>query len=141
MKPLFSKICSKNRLVGTILLANEGLNGTVAGPRAGIENLLTFLFSDPRFKALQYKESFAATLPFRRLKIRIKKEIVTMGVPGTDPRKASGKRIDAKEWNKLIKDPDVLMLDTRNEYEHEVENKQNANGSLGSRKPLKHIKT
>ena len=126
LKPLFSKICSKNRLVGTILLANEGLNGTVAGPRAGIENLLTFLFSDPRFKALQYKESFAATLPFRRLKIRIKKEIVTMGVPGTDPRKASGKRIDAKEWNKLIKDPDVLMLDTRNEYEHEIGTFENA---------------
>ena len=126
MKPLLVKVCRENNIKGTILLAQEGLNATIAGPRLGIDNLLAYLYTGPRFKTMQYKESFTDASPFRRLKIRIKQEIVTMGIPETDPRKLSGKRVDAKQWNTLIKDPDVITLDTRNIYEHEVGTFENA---------------
>jgi UPF0176 protein len=120
MKPLLLKLCGENSIVGTILLAREGLNGTIAGSRTGVDNLLTYLLSKPRFKTMHYKESFADTIPFRRLKVRLKREIVTMGVPDTDPGKLSGKRVDARQWNKLMMEPDVITVDTRNMYEHEV---------------------
>jgi UPF0176 protein len=126
MKPLLIKICGENSINGTILLAHEGLNGTIAGLRVGIDNLLAYLYSDPRFKTMQYKKSFTDTSPFRRLKVRIKREIVTMGVPEVDPTNLSGKRVDAKQWNTLINDPDVITLDTRNMYEHEVGTFKNA---------------
>jgi UPF0176 protein len=126
MKPLLIKICDENNIKGTILLAHEGLNGTIAGTRVGIGNLIAYLHTEPRFKTMSYKESFTNTPPFRRLKVRIKQEIVTMGMPEIDPRKVSGKRVDAKQWNKLIKDPDVITLDTRNTYEHEVGTFENA---------------
>lgn len=126
MKPQLLKICGKNNIVGTILLAQEGLNGTIAGPRTGIDNLLAYLFSEPRFKTMQYKESFSNSAPFRRLKVRLKQEIVTMGVPDTDPRQLSGKRVNAKRWNQLINDSDVIKLDIRNIYEHAVGTFQNA---------------
>ena len=126
MKPQLLKVCSENRIVGTILLAQEGLNGTISGSRIGVDSLLAYLFSDPRFKKMNYKETFSDTSPFRRLKVRLKREIITMGVPNTDPRKLSGKRVDAKQWNTLIKDPDVITLDTRNIFEHEVGTFENA---------------
>ena len=126
LKPQLFEICEKNKIVGTILLAPEGLNGTIAGSRPGINNILTYLLNEPRFKGMRYKKSFSNTAPFRRLKVRIKKEIVTMGIPGTNPTELSGKRVNAKQWNKLINDPAVIMLDTRNIYEHEVGTFQNA---------------
>lgn len=126
IKPLLIKMCSENNIKGTILLAQEGLNGTISGSRPGIDNLLAYLYSEPRFKTMQYKETFTDDSPFRRLKIRIKQEIVTMGIPETDPERLSGKRVDAEQWNKLIKDPHVIILDTRNIYEHEVGTFENA---------------
>ena len=114
------ELCVENGLMGTILLANEGLNGTVAGPRAGIDILLERLLSESRFKSMRFKKSYTDTQPFRRMKIRIKREIVTMGVPGTNPSELCGIRVDAKQWNKLLEDPNVIMIDTRNTYEHAV---------------------
>lgn len=102
---------------GTLLLAEEGLNGTVAGTRVAIDGLMEFLLSDERLHDLSYKESHAADMPFMRTKVKLKKEIVTMGVAGTDPNALNGQRVDPKDWNALISDPEVLLIDTRNDYE------------------------
>jgi UPF0176 protein len=126
MKPPLLDLCVANGLVGTILLAREGLNGTIAGSRAGVDFLLAHLKADPRFETLRYKESFADTAPFRRMKVRLKREIVTMGVPDTDPGTLCGERVDARRWNELVQDPDVLTIDTRNAYECDIGTFQNA---------------
>lgn len=102
---------------GTLLLAEEGINGTIAGSREAIDNLITWLIRDKRFVDLSYKESTVTEMPFYRTKVKLKKEIVTMGVPGTDPTELNGQRVDPEDWNELISDPDVLLIDTRNEYE------------------------
>ena len=120
------QVCEKQSLKGTLLLAEEGINGTVAGGREGIDNLLCFLKQDPRFSDLEHKESFVSLMPFYRMKVRLKKEIVTMGVPDTDPNQLNGAKVDYKEWNELISDPDVLVIDTRNEYECEIGTFKNA---------------
>ena len=111
------EVCEANHIKGTLLLASEGINGTVAGPREGIDNLVAFLKKDGRFNDLEYKESFAETYPFLRLKVRLKNEIVTLGVPGVSPTKKVGHYVDPKDWNDLISDPDVILIDTRNDYE------------------------
>ena len=126
LKSLLTKVCHKNEILGTLLIANEGLNGTIAGPSQGVDNLIAFLFEDPRFKTMNYKRSYAETYPFSRLKVRLKREIVTMGVKDTDPRNVSGIRVNAKQWNKLVLNPDVLTIDTRNIYEYEVGTFKNA---------------
>ncbi|MGY9058010.1 MAG: oxygen-dependent tRNA uridine(34) hydroxylase TrhO [Alphaproteobacteria bacterium] len=126
LKPPLLDVCLANGLKGTILLAREGLNGTVSGSRAGIDTLLTFLKADPRFETLRHKESYAEAAPFRRMKVRLKREIVTMGVPDTDPGALSGERVDAKRWNDLIQDPDVLTIDTRNAFECAIGTFENA---------------
>jgi UPF0176 protein len=126
MKPPLQDLCVANGLMGTILLAREGLNGTIAGPREGIDTLLDYLRADSRFKSLRYKESYTDKPPFRRMKVRLKREIVTMGVPDTDPGRLCGERVDAKRWNELIQDPDVLTIDTRNEYEVDIGTFENA---------------
>ena len=102
---------------GTLLLAEEGINGTVAGSREAIDGLVDYLNTDPRFQGLSYKESLVAEMPFYRTKVKLKKEIVTMGIPGTDPTTLNGQRVDPKDWNDLISDPDVILIDTRNDYE------------------------
>ena len=119
-------VCKENQVKGTVLLAEEGINGTVAGSRSGIDQLRMFLGNDGRFDGLEYKESFADAVPFHRLKIKLKKEIVTMGQAGVAPDRLSGTRVDAAQWNELISDPDVLVLDTRNQYEYEVGTFRNA---------------
>ncbi len=119
-------ICEKHSLKGTLLLAEEGINGTVAGSRDGINNLLYFLKQDSRFLDLEHKESFVSDMPFYRMKIRLKKEIVTMGIPDADPNQLNGAKVDYKEWNALISDPDVIVIDTRNEYEFEIGTFKNA---------------
>jgi UPF0176 protein len=126
LKPPLLDVCVTNGLKGTILLAREGLNGTVSGSRAGIDALLAFLKADPRFETLRHKESYAAAPPFRRMKVRLKREIVTMGVPDTDPGTLCGERVDAKRWNDLIQDPDVLTIDTRNAFECAIGTFENA---------------
>ena len=102
---------------GTLLLANEGINGTISGRREAIDGFLAELKSDARFADLDHKESFCEEDPFYRSKVKLKKEIVTIGIGGVDPNKQAGTYVDAKDWNTLISDPDVLLIDTRNDYE------------------------
>ena len=105
---------------GTLLLAEEGINGTVAGTRYGIDALLAFLRQDPRLADLDTKESYDDELPFYRTKVKLKREIVTMGVEGIDPNQVVGTYVQPKDWNQLISDPEVLLVDTRNQYEVEI---------------------
>ncbi len=124
-KPLL-ECCQKNGIFGTLLLAEEGINGTIAGSREGIDRVLAHLRSDSRLAALVHKESFTDEPPFYRMKVRLKKEIVTMGVPGTDPAHITGTYLDAQQWNQLISDPNVLVIDTRNDYEVAIGTFKNA---------------
>ncbi|WP_017445222.1 rhodanese-related sulfurtransferase [Gayadomonas joobiniege] len=106
-----------NQVKGTLLLANEGINGTVSGPREGIDAVLNWLKQDPRLADIEHKESEADEQTFYRTKVKLKKEIVTMGIEGIDPREVVGTYVEPKDWNDLISDPDVLLVDTRNDYE------------------------
>ena len=102
---------------GTILLAAEGLNGTIAGPSAGVEAVLAHLRGLPGCEGLTWKESRASEMPFGRMKVRLKREIVTLGRPEADPSRAVGSYVPAAEWNDLISQDDVVVIDTRNDYE------------------------
>ncbi len=124
-QPLFN-VMESNQVKGTLLLASEGINGTVAGSRAAIDTLIAWLQSDPRLSDLDYKESYTDISPFNRTKVKLKKEIVTMGVEGIDPKRVVGTYISPKDWNKLISDPEVLLIDTRNDYEYQVGTFKNA---------------
>ena len=115
-KPLL-KLMEEHHVKGTLLLAKEGINGTIAGDRKGIDALLAWLRSDPRFADLETKESYEQAMPFYRSKVKLKKEIVTMGIEGIDPNNIVGTYVKPKDWNALITDPDVLLIDTRNDYE------------------------
>ena len=108
------------RIKGTLLLAPEGINGTIAGPRGGIDQALARLRAIPGFEALEHKESFTDAEPFPRLRVRIKKEIVTIREPLADPTKAVGAYVKPDDWNELIDQPDVITIDTRNDYEIEI---------------------
>lgn len=113
--PLAQFCCSRG-IKGTLLLAGEGINGTVAGSPLAIEQLVERLRAVPGFAALEVKYSAAAEMPFYRMKVRLKREIVTMGMPGLDPAGA-GTYVEPSEWNALIAAPDTLLIDTRNDYE------------------------
>ncbi|MEQ9104728.1 MAG: rhodanese-related sulfurtransferase [Rhodothermales bacterium] len=102
---------------GTILVAHEGLNGTIAGPKAGVDHVLAAVRAVDGFADLVHKESVSDDMPFLRPKVRLKKEIVTLGVEGVDPNLIVGTYVPPSEWNELISDPDVLLVDTRNDYE------------------------
>jgi len=120
------KVMQANNIKGTLLLANEGINGTVAGSRENIDALIAWLKSDPRLSNLTTKESFTPENPFYRTKVKLKKEIVTMGVEGIDPKRTAGSYVKPKDWNALISDPDVLLVDTRNDYEISIGTFKNA---------------
>lgn len=109
--------CEVHAVKGTLLLAREGINGTIAGPEAGVHAVLAHLRADPRLASLQHKEAWADKPPFSRMKVRLKKEIVTLRVPGLDPNKTVGQYVKPQDWNALLADPDVLVIDTRNDYE------------------------
>lgn len=109
--------CLHHRIKGTLLLASEGINGTIAGAPEDVKAVLAYLRLDPRLSALEHKESYADTHPFYRMKVKLKKEIVTMGVPGINPNHVVGTYVKPEDWNALISDPDVVLLDTRNDYE------------------------
>ena len=109
-----------NDVRGTLLLADEGINGTISGPRAGVDTVLGWLKQDERLAALEHKESFHDEHPFLRTKVKLKKEIVTMGVEGIDPTRTVGTYLSPEEWNTVISDPDTVLIDTRNDYEVEV---------------------
>ena len=119
-QPELSDFCVKQDLYGTLLLAEEGINGTVAGTRAGIDALIAFLRADPRFADLEHKESYADEMPFTRMKVKLKKEIVTLGVAGINPNEKVGTYVAPEDWNALISDPDVVLIDTRNGYECDI---------------------
>jgi UPF0176 protein len=114
------QLLAEQGLRGTLLLAREGINGTVAGPRAGIDALLAYLQADTRFAGLAWKESFDSKMPFYRPKVKLKKEIVTMGVEDINPRHIVGTYVRPEDWNALISDPAVTVIDTRNEYEIQI---------------------
>ncbi len=114
------EFCRSHHLKGTLLLAREGINGTVSGTRAAIDALLNHLRADPCFEGLEHKESYEESQPFYRMKVKLKKEIVTMGVEDIDPNAIVGTYVEAKDWNALISDPDVTVIDTRNYYEYEI---------------------
>ena len=109
--------CLAAGTLGTLLLAREGINGTVAGSREGIDQVLNYLRSDARLADLEHKESFDDHMPFYRMKVKLKKEIVTMGEEGIDPNAQVGTYVKPGDWNALLDDPDVLLIDTRNDYE------------------------
>lgn len=111
---------------GTLLLAHEGINGTVAGSRKAINALLEFLQSDERLADVSFKESFVDEMPFLRTRVKLKKEIVTMGVEGIDPQRVVGTYVKPNDWNALISNPEVTLVDTRNEYEVQVGTFKNA---------------
>ncbi|MBD2691301.1 rhodanese-related sulfurtransferase [Anabaena catenula] len=115
-EPLLS-FCQEQGIKGTILLAPEGINGTIAGSRQAIDAVLGFLRDDTRFTDLEHKESYTETPPFERMKVRLKPEIVTLGIPEIDPNEKVGTYISPQEWNDLISDPEVTVIDTRNNYE------------------------
>ncbi|MEL6457381.1 MAG: rhodanese-related sulfurtransferase [Cyanobacteria bacterium J06621_15] len=115
-QPLLS-ICEAQEIKGTILLAEEGINGTIAGSRRGIDTVINFLRSDSRFTDLEYKESTAESPPFKRLKVRLKKEIVTLGLSEVNPNEQVGTYVNPKDWNEIISNPEVTVIDTRNDYE------------------------
>lgn len=120
LRGVLQQVCDAHGLKGTLLLAPEGINGTIAGTRAGIDAVLAWLRSDPRLAKLEHKESLHAEQPFYRMKVRLKQEIVTLGVPGIDPNVQVGQYVEPGDWNALIQDPDVVVVDTRNHYEFEV---------------------
>jgi UPF0176 protein len=120
------EVMEANQVRGTLLLAKEGINGTIAGSRHGINAVLDWLRNDPRLADIDHKESFTDTTPFNRAKAKLKNEIVTMGVEGIDPKRVVGTYVSPKDWNKLISDPEVILVDTRNDYEYKVGTFKNA---------------
>ena len=109
--------CIAQKVKGSILIADEGINGTIAGERSGIESVLDYLHSDKRLADLTVKVSPVESLPFYRMKVRLKKEIITLGVPEADPRQKIGPHVAPEDWNALLADPEVTLVDTRNDYE------------------------
>lgn len=122
LRPAVLDVCTSNRIRGTLLLAEEGINGTIAGTREGIDAVRAWLDLDGRFGRLEYKESLmdADSVPFYRMKVKLKKEIVTLGVPGISPKLKTGRYVMPEDWNELINDPETITIDTRNDYEYEV---------------------
>lgn len=118
-EPLLT-VCQEQGVKGTLLLAHEGINGTIAGTRAGIDAVIAWLRADDRMADLSWKESFDEAQPFYRMKVKLKREIVTMGVSDVDPNEVVGTYVKPADWNALISDPEVLLIDTRNDYEVEI---------------------
>lgn len=128
-QPLLREMQARN-IRGTLLLASEGMNGTIAGREADLDELLSWLTKHPQFgerlASLDVKKSWSDSVPFLRTKVKLKKEIVTLGIDDIDPNKSVGTYIKPKDWNKLISDPDVITIDTRNDYEVKIGTFKNA---------------
>jgi len=120
-KELLAK-CRKFGIKGTFIISSEGINGTVAGTGENIESILNYLNEDKKFRDIECKYSFDDKIPFYRMKVKIKEELIPIGVDGVDPLEKVGTYVSPSDWNKLIKDPDVLLIDVRNRYEIEVGN-------------------
>ena len=120
LRPGLKALAEAHGIGGSLLLAREGINGTIAGSREGIDAMLAAIRALPGCADIDWKESTAETMPFSRMKVKLKAEIVTMGVPGTDPLARVGHHVPPSEWNALISAPDVAVIDTRNDYEVQV---------------------
>ena len=120
------EICGKNNIMGTILIANEGINGTISGKTNEINQTISLLKSDKRFTNIEIKYSSTDKQPFHRMKVRLKKEIVTIGLPEINPNNKVGTYVKPDDWNDLISDPNVVVIDTRNRYETKIGSFQNA---------------
>lgn len=118
-EPLLDE-CVAAGVKGTLLLAAEGINGTIAGSRDGIDRVLAWLRSEPRLAALEHKESLDDEMPFYRMKVKLKREIVTMGIAGIDPNRVVGTYVAPRDWNTLVNDSEVVLIDTRNRYEVDI---------------------
>ena len=139
----------KEKVLGTIILAKEGINGTICGPKSGVDKIMAFIRTDDRFAGMPSRSTFTSRETYDRLRIAIREEIVTLGLPGVDPTEVVGQYVEPEDWNALIKDPDVLLVDTRNDYEVELGTFKGAldpdlktfpNGLISSRIPLKSLK-
>ncbi|MFZ2387664.1 MAG: rhodanese-related sulfurtransferase [Polaromonas sp.] len=117
LRPPLLAFCEAQGVKGTLLLASEGINGTIAGETAGVYAVLDFLRQDPRLATLEHKEAHATQMPFYRMKVRLKREIVTLGVPDVHPALMAGQYVKPQDWNQLLDDPNVVLVDTRNDYE------------------------
>ncbi|RZJ38758.1 MAG: hypothetical protein EON87_20415, partial [Brevundimonas sp.] len=113
-------VCDAGEVRGTLLVAPEGLNGTIAGSEAAVEAVLSTIHAMPGFETLELKYAWTDALPFHRMKVRVKREIVTMGQPDLDPAREAGVYVSPTDWNALIADPETLVIDTRNDYEGEI---------------------
>lgn len=119
-------LCKEKQIKGTIILAEEGINGTIAGSHDAIANILATLRSIPQLADLEHKESISQKAPFVRLKVKIKSEIVTLGLPAVNPNQQVGQYVEPHDWNQVISNPEVVVIDTRNEYEVELGSFQRA---------------
>lgn len=117
IRPALLELCTAQKVKGSLLLAHEGINGTIAGPRAGIDAVLAHIRALPGCADLEWKEATSEDAPFGRMKVRLKKEIVTMGQPNVDPKALVGNYVEPEDWNDLIRSDDVVVIDTRNDYE------------------------
>ena len=118
--------CKINKIKGTLLLACEGINGTISGSHTNIQNVIAYLKNIPELADLDYKTSYTNSYPFLRMKVKLKKEIVTMGLPSVNPNRVVGTHLNTTEWNNLIQDPNTILIDTRNSYETDIGSFKNA---------------
>ena len=119
-------ICNKNNVMGTILIANEGVNGTISAKPREIEKTLISIQKDDRFSEIEIKYSSTNKQPFHKMRVRLKKEIVTIGLPEINPNKTVGTYVKPEQWNDIISDPDVILIDTRNKFEIKIGSFKNA---------------
>jgi len=130
IQTIIQDYCDKKSIKGTILLANEGINGTISGEEKNILEFHEFLKYNPIFskvfEGIDYKGSWSNKNPFYRMKVRLKKEIVTLGIPEVSPTKKVGAYVKPEDWNSLINDPDITLIDTRNGYEVDIGSFKNA---------------
>ena len=117
LRLVLADICAQNGVRGSLLIAREGINGTIAGAGESIAAVLAYIRAQDGFAALEHKESYADTMPFGRMKVKLKREIVTMGLPDVDPIAQVGSYVAPQDWNALIASDDVAVIDTRNDYE------------------------
>ncbi|MDA8852357.1 rhodanese-related sulfurtransferase [Hyphomicrobiales bacterium] len=120
------EICNKNNVMGTILIANEGVNGTISAKPREIEKTLISIQKDDRFSEIEIKYSSTNKQPFHKMRVRLKKEIVTIGLPEINPNKTVGTYVKPEEWNDIISDPDIILIDTRNKFEIKIGSFKNA---------------
>ena len=114
------ELCRQHGVMGTILLAQEGINGTISGSRAGIDAVMKHIRDFAPLADLEHKESYCNQIPFKRMKVRLKRELISLGDPTIDPNERVGTYVEPHDWNALIDDPEVLLIDTRNDFEVEV---------------------